>query len=152
MKKSYTYILITLFALSIIILPSCKKNTDNKLQGKWKRLLVYDLTSPLVEEWTFSQEGGSIYIYKQKKVDGINHDIKDSGRYYINAKLRRTLIHVEDLKILTDYNGDWQIVTLDKSSMMIVYNTPLNYIDEQNTGGSNILTKGGLLYREFTKE
>jgi hypothetical protein len=152
MKKINSYSLILLFAITILISPSCKKHRENQIQGKWKRILIEDVNSPLKEEWTFREEGGTLKIHIDKGIGGNSFERNDSARYYINAKLRRTLIHVEDFRLLTEYNGDWQIVTIDKSTMMLVYNAPLTYVDEQATGGSNILTKGGLLYREFVKE
>ncbi len=152
MKKNYTYFLILIFALSILGLSSCKKHRENQIQGTWKRVVIEDVNSPAIEEWTFKEEGGTLYIHVDGALTGNSFPINDSARYYINAKLRRTLVHVEDFRLLTEYNGDWQIVTIDKSTMMIVRNNALTYIDEQATGGSNILTKGGLLYREFVKQ
>lgn len=149
MKKVFPSHIILFFALIILMLSSCKQPWERRIQGKWKRINVENVNSPYLEYWTFEEDGGPLFIH----IDAtpMSSEINDTTRYYINARFRKTMIHVEN-SIVPWYNGDWEIIHLKKSTMMIVRNSPMSSADIQANAGTNLNTKGGLLFREFTKE
>lgn len=152
MGKLYLLVRLLIFTFVTIWLLGCAGRDEKDIQGKWKVENVGDITSTYIEFWTFKEDGGDLIINKDADPgNGFNTPINDTCRYYINARLRKTFVHIENC-IIPYYNGDWQIIHLNKSIMMIVINSAVSNQANQGYGGSASAMSGGLLFREFTKQ
>jgi len=112
--------------VSIVVVTSCKKSIENKLEGQWKRVNVVNVNSDIFEYWNFS--GGYIYVL-QSKVANSGYDTLSYGTYTVKANLFKRYLSIE-----TNSTIKWTIDKLTKKQLVL-------YRDN-----------GGMEYREFTKE
>ena len=151
MKNFYKYSFLLLILLSLA-LTSCRKSIEKKIKGDWKRVIVEDMNSTIIEKWKFD-DNGYLFLYRRAApLNGWYTDVNDTCHYIINARLRRDYINIDygplDLK---DYSGIWEIIFLRKTTMMIVKRP--DYAGLFSAGHREVNTdrQGGIMFREFTK-
>ena len=121
-----------IFICFIVVFLSCKKNTENKIEGTW---VTVSVTNPNVyeyQEWAFFSNNEKLYIV-QKKIGSTALVPLSSSTYKIKAGLfSKTLTLSESLEV--GYNGDWKINKLKKDQLILSIYSP------------------GQVYLEFTKK
>lgn len=138
---------------SVLFSASCTKSIERKLEGKWKRVMVEDVTSSYNEYWIFKSDGRAFIHFDAIPGDGWWTPVNDSCTYVVNARLRRSYIYLyPDSADLKDYAGVWEIIYVKKKTMMIVLRPTYQSIYNQGHREINPDIQGGLLFREFVKE
>lgn len=125
MSKILKYSLIAVVFITIVnVFPSCKKSEyPNTIQGTWKRILIENDTSKIIELWKF--ENG--------KLDISGGPNRGTGNYFIKNKIRRSYLTITDHQT-SAFNTDWMIRDLDKEKLIIINDK-----------------EGGILTQEFVK-
>jgi hypothetical protein len=103
----YTLIIATLFV-------ACSKPVDNKLQGRWKKVLIDNGDVDCYWEIT----DGNIYVSYPDYPDRV-----DTGSYKVKRKLLSRYITIFDiapsLGFESDINGDWFIHELNNDYLKV---------------------------------
>ena len=131
-NKIFTIFFYTFFLL-LFFSTSCKKITEEKLEGSWIAVDVVDITNPNpnYEEWTFDK--GKLSIDQTIHQDtNVNYYIF-IGSYKVKG-LKKLDVSGFTIGTSTDYNQNWEITTLTKKTLRIVH-------------GPN-----GLTFKEFYKK
>lgn len=123
-------VLVILFAA--FSLASCTKAKEDKLGETWRLVMMEeDSTVTWFELWQF--DGENLMI--TKRIEGTtNMDTLATATYSVKAGLSKTIVTVNDCNYEL-YNGDWEVLTLNKD-MLVILNR----------------TDGEFTYREFMKE
>lgn len=122
------------FALIIagIAFSSCTKMKKDKLDETWRLIRVdQDSTISWYELWQF--EGEKVYI-TSRPAGGTTLDTVASAEYSVKTGASKTILTMQQ-STYSLYNGDWEVLTLNKE-MMVILNR----------------TDGEFIYREFIKE
>ena len=123
-------LIITFSFIGILILFSCKKNTEQDIKGTWNRVLVEVHDSTATEQWIF--DGDYLKISKYQN-DILNE--KDSGKYVIRSGISNKFLRTSGFKFQWYNNLDWRIERL-KGGQLVLFSDRDNYF----------------LYYEFTKQ
>ena len=116
--KHYSYSYILAFFFCVITLCSCEqsmflrseKKMNEKIQGAWA---FYPLMpSDQKESWTF----------KDKRITRNDSSAVtiDVGDYVIKTTLSSVYITISGFKTDNPYNNKWEIITLDKNTLVMV--------------------------------
>jgi hypothetical protein len=120
-------VLVAAFSLA-----SCTKAKEDKLGETWRLVLMEeDSTVTWLELWQF--DGEKLMITKRPE-GSTNLDTLAVGTYSVKSGLSKTIVTVNDCNYDL-YNGDWEVLTLNKE-MLVMLNR----------------TDGDFIYREFMKE
>ncbi len=115
-----------------LIFSSCTKRQEDRIAETWRLIRVdVDSTITWYELWQFD---GESVIRMTRDSASSNLDTLDQGLYSVQSGLSKTIITVQDFTN-TSFNGDWEVLKLNKE-IMVILNT----------------TDGGWLYREFVIE
>lgn len=126
-------------SLAVIILllgafatSSCTKMKKDKLDETWRLIRVdEDSTVSWYELWQF--EGEMVYMVT-RPAGGTELDTLYNAEYSVKSGLSKTIVTFQEC-LNTTYNGDWEVLTLNKDILVM-----LNRTD------------GEFIYREFVKE
>lgn len=116
---------------------SCKKQTENKLNGQWN---VVKTSAFIGEEftWNFAEGGNLIVNYPNYP------NVVTEASYKIISKNAKTHIRISGLDSMMNnfepMNADWQVIKLNKTELKIAHNTPAPGAQGK-----------GLVYREFIR-
>lgn len=122
------------FALIIagIAFSSCTKMKKDKIDETWRLVRVdQDSTISWFELWEF--QGEMVYM-TTRPTGGTTLDTVASAEYSVKAGASKTIITMQQ-STYPIYNGDWEVLTVNKE-MMVILNR----------------TDGEFIYREFIKE
>jgi len=109
-------LLIILFCIAFLLsASSCKKITENKIQGKWRLSNVSNSAADRFQEWEFTDGTFSIdSVY----VNGSTIGKVSSGEYIIKVKSsKRILTIVSTTNQFVISVGDWRIDKLTKNNL-----------------------------------
>jgi len=126
-------LIITFSFIGILILFSCKKNTEQDIKGTWNRVIVENAESPYTENWVF--DGQYIKITRLDSTPGSNSYTADSGKYVIRSGISNKYLRTSGFKFQWFNNLDWRIERL-KAGQLVLFSDRDNYF----------------LYYEFTKQ
>jgi len=131
MKYLNSFVVIALM-IAAVAFGSCTKMKKDKIDETWRLIRVdQDSTVSWYELWQF--EGEIVYMIT-RPAGGTTLDTLASAEYTVKAGASKTIITMQQCPNTT-YNGDWEVLTLNKEIMVI-----LNRTD------------GEFIYREFVKE
>ncbi|HPB01591.1 MAG TPA: hypothetical protein PLZ67_01430 [Bacteroidales bacterium] len=131
MKYFNSFVVIT-FIIAGITLSSCTKMKKDKLDETWRLVRVdQDSTISWFELWQF--EGEMVYMTTRPS-GGTTIDTLYSAEYTVKSGVSKTTVTMQQCANAA-YNGDWDVLTLDKD-MLVILNR----------------TDGEFIYREFIKE
>jgi hypothetical protein len=124
--------LIYLFLITgVVFLFSCKKSTENKLEGTWNMIKIHDINDTLnVESWNFTSDG-KLNIFRER--NGVNDSIPEYVCRYYAKSYRKLVIEPLDANTSLEYCHEWKIAKLRKNVLVITYES------------------GGVLQREFER-
>lgn len=115
----------------VVFFSSCKKAAENKLEGTWNMINIYDISDSFnVERWNFASDD-KLNIFR----DG-NGIVSTPPRFVFryNVKSNKKLvIEPLDSDPPTDYCREWKIEKLKKDILVISYES------------------GGLVQKEFER-
>jgi hypothetical protein len=115
----------------IIFFFSCKKSTENKLEGTWKMIKIYNINDTLnIERWDFASDG------KLNIFNDVNGVVASNPRFvcrYYAKSYRKLVIEPLDANAPIEYCREWKIAKLRKDILIITYES------------------GGLVQKEFEK-
>lgn len=130
--KKFLNVLGVALVLSVIVLASCQKKQEDRIAETWRLIRVsVDSTVTWYEQWQF--DGQNVQMVT-RDTSTTSLDTIATGTYTVDAGLSKTIINMKDFSA-TQYNGDWEVLKLNKD-IMVILNT----------------TDGEWLYREFVKE
>ena len=131
MKYFNSFVVIVLI-IAAAAFSSCTKMKKDKLDEDWRLIRVdQDSTISWYEIWQF--EGETVYMVT-RPTGGTTLDTLYSAEYTVKAGASKTTLTLQQCDN-TIYNGDWEVLTLNKE-MMVILNR----------------TDGEFIYREFVKE
>ncbi len=131
MKYFNSFVVIVLI-IAAAAFSSCTKMKKDKLDEDWRLIRVdQDSTISWYEIWQF--EGEMVYMVTRPS-GGTTLDTLSSAKYTVKAGASKTIVTMQQCPY-TLYNGDWEVLTLNKD-MMVILNR----------------TDGEFIYREFVKE
>lgn len=131
MKYFNSFVVIVLI-IAAAAFSSCTKMKKDKLDEDWRLIRVdQDSTISWYEIWQF--EGEMVYMVT-RPTGGTTLDTLSSAKYTVKAGASKTIVTMQQCPY-TLYNGDWEVLTLNKD-MMVILNR----------------TDGEFIYREFVKE
>ena len=131
MKYFNSFVVIVLIVAAAAF-SSCTKMKKDKLDEDWRLIRVdQDSTISWYEIWQF--EGETVYMVT-RPTGGTTLDTLYSAEYTVKAGASKTTLTLQQCDN-TIYNGDWEVLTLNKE-MMVILNR----------------TDGEFIYREFVKE
>jgi hypothetical protein len=131
MKYINSFVVIFLL-FAAVVTSSCTKMKKDKIDETWRLIRVdEDSTVTWFELWQF--EGETVYMTTRPS-GGTNIDTIGSAEYEVKSGLSKTTVTFKNCSNAT-YNGDWEVLKLNKEIMVI-----LNRTD------------GDFIYREFVKE
>jgi len=125
-------LLVIALLIAAMAFGSCTKMKKDKIDETWRLIRVdEDSTVTWYEMWQF--EGEQVYMITRPS-GGTTLDTLYSAAYTVKAGASKTIVTMTDCPN-TVYNGEWQVLTLNKE-MMVILNR----------------TDGEFIYREFVKE
>ena len=151
MKHLSKYLLFFL-AVSMILFSSCRKQTEKKLVGKWKRVIIEDVGSNFLEYWEFNEDK-TLFIHKDAEINnGWTPEANEPCKYMVNSRLKHDYIYVyvDSLKVKS-YDGVWEIIHLKKNTMMLVKRPEYQSFYDQGHRERNSDRQGTILFREFVR-
>ena len=123
--KNRSLIFLVLFACIYILLPSCKKIAENKIEGIWRRVNVVNVNADQFEDWSFTNG----YIYILKTVGGISgYDTLSHGEYTITTKLFKKYLTISNSTDV-NMNYDWPIDKLTKNVLILYKDEGQQYLE-----------------------
>lgn len=135
MKFFLRYILISFFIISFSI---CCKKKDEKILGNWEYVYLTSIDANKVQTWSFYEDNSIIKSIDTLKPDTGTWSMEASrlkgGRRLVISNLSR---HNDG----TDYNGTFEILTLNKKYLIL-----------QRVLLSNGSAPGAFLRAEFIKK
>lgn len=130
--KHLHYLVVISVVFAVAVFSSCTKMKEDKIAETW-RLVKVDVDSTVThyELWQF--DGQQIYMLSRPS-GGTTLDTLQHADYSVKAGLSKTIITVTNCGNAY-FNGDWDVLTLNKDILVI-----LNRTD------------GEFIYREFIRE
>lgn len=138
--RKISVLFVSLSALAVTGLVSCKKQVAAEVEGDWKRMNIATGGVDAHEAiWHFNN--GTLII--EDLTDSTN---SDTASYVVVEKSLKNYVRIDGLKSGYAYgkpqeNGDWRVINYKKDVLMLA--KP----DESHTTGEDI----GTLLREFTR-
>jgi hypothetical protein len=131
MKTLFKNLKYLFLITGLILLFSCKKTTENKLEGTWKMINIYNINDTLnIERWNFASDG-KLNIYRDE--NGVPAaDPRFVFRYNVKS-YKKMIVEPLGSDPPTDYCREWKIAKLRKDIMIISYES------------------GGLVQKEFER-
>jgi hypothetical protein len=134
MKLSQTLLFFCLISGCIMVL-SCKKSTENKLEGTWKLIRLDNIDDSIngklvVEKWQFGSDG-LLKIFTD--INGVADTFPNSILTYKVDSYKKLKIDRYDASSPDLYCTDWEIDKLNKDVLIMRYKS------------------GGLVQKEFEK-
>jgi hypothetical protein len=121
-----------LFAVMAIILSSCAKMKENKLERTWQLLdISLELPENAIELWDF--KFGKFHRLRMRTDTILPNDTIDNGWYLVKSGLSNTTVSISGCANPV-FNADWEVQKLKKDIMILL-----------NTRDNNFM------YKEFVK-
>ncbi len=132
MKNFNQFALLGVLLIGSTFFYSCTKMKKDKIDEDWRLIKVSkDSLISHYEAWHF--EGETVYMLA-RQTGGSVLDTMFSAEYTVKAGLSNTILTMKNCQ-QPIYNGDWNVLTVNKKILII-----LNRTD------------GEFIYREFVKE
>lgn len=112
MKNYFKYIFGSVI---FILIFSCTKIRENKIEGTWEYVPVASWEESIDEKWTFN-ENDEIVI--EKIYNTISSTVTDTGVYYVKSEGLSGYVEVYDLDNYT--NGKYRIKKLTNNQLKIL--------------------------------
>ncbi len=116
--------LLCLLAFPLMLtLSSCMSNQENQLVGVWTKTRMNALPGEYpYEQWEFTAD----YDVLKYKITETENQLMTTGRWGFTKRNRLSIT-----KFDTDFNGEWQIVTLKKGVLRMVLKV---FVNDQPAG------------------
>jgi len=115
--KSISLLKILFLIILILFVSSCKKIIEDKIDGRWRRVNVNNVTSDTFEEWQLNN--GSLYV-DSIYVNGLYTNTISYGEYVIKSKFFKRFFSVTKTSNNSVVSfGDWKIEKLTKQHLII---------------------------------
>ena len=132
--------ILILIMLTSLILVSCLKIKEDKIDGQWIRVKMWDIDPQYKEYWTFSDN----VVTVEKEKDTLSADsvltrirvLYDDAEYSVSKTINHTYVQITGFTMdeYYTYNKKWQVIDLDKETFSLATSagTGLIYLEFYN--------------------
>ncbi|MFH1321746.1 MAG: hypothetical protein ABII90_13990 [Bacteroidota bacterium] len=128
--------IIVIISLLLIVSGGCsisKERKEQKIEGTWEMVNVWDPSDPDKEQWRFDKVEDGIGTVTWIKIVNGTSTVSDNGSYSIEAKTFSSYLNLAYGVSSHGLSGRWEIAKLNKEILIITQKS------------------GGIITREFFK-
>jgi len=127
----YKLIFLAFISLTFLCFSGCRKHSEDLLTGRWEKINVADIHSPVVVEWEF--DNGVVTMFERPKESPGNFTKIDEGFYVLESTPLSTTLRLLNTSNEL-WNDNWDVSTLDNSLLIL-----------------HLQVTGGVMFKEFVK-